>query len=156
MDPVDPDILVWFAVRDALLATNAFDPDGVFLWAPEDQGQGTDITAAAWIEQIGGQDRDEFDAQPAGALNETTQLKITFAFRADDPTERDMGAKNLLNVAKKALNGQVLLAGFTIPGWTRFLNWSWSKPGAPERQIVCIFQYQSETEGWNAFETTEQ
>lgn len=152
---MDPDIKVWIAIRDTLQATDAFDPDGVFLWAPEDQGQGTDLAAAAWIEQVGGQDRDEFDAQPAGALNETTQLKITFAFRAEDPFERDRGVKNLLNVAKKALNGQVLLAGFTIPAWTRFQSWAWSPPGAPERQIVSMFTYQSEYEGWNAQETEE-
>jgi hypothetical protein len=143
------------AIAAALLATNAFDANGVWLVSPEDQGQGTDVAAAVWIEPTTGAIRDEWDAQPDGGVTITAILKITFSFRAEDPQSRDEGVERLFDVACNALNGQVLVEGFTIPAWTRFQSWTWSPPGSPERQIVSMFRYDYEIEGWDSFDTTE-
>lgn len=142
------------AIQTAMLGTNVFDPDGVFLFAPEDQGEGTDVTAAAWIEPIASALRDEWDAEPSGGIMTTVNLRITLAYRAEDPTARDRRTELLFNAACIALNGQVLIAGFTIPAWTRFTSWQWLPPASPERRIVAMFMYQYEIEGWNAFDVT--
>ena len=143
------------AIADLLVATGAFDRQGVWLVAPEDLGQGTDIAAAVWIEPVSTTIRDEWDAQDSGGITMTAMLRITFAFRAEAAEARDDGAERLLNAAADALNGQILVPGFTIPAWTRFLLWMWSPPAPPERQIVAMFRYDYEIEGWTGFDTTE-
>jgi hypothetical protein len=144
------------AIAAALVTTNLFDANGVWLFDPADVGEGTDVTSAAWIEPLTGSIRDEWDAQSDAGITVTVLLRITVAYRNENPLLRDRGAEKLFNAACSVLNGQVLIAGFTIPAWTRFLTWTWSPPAAPERQIVCTFQYQYEIEGWTSFDTTEE
>ena len=143
------------AIQALLQAQTAYDQVGVWLFSPEDQGEGTDVGAACWIEPIGTAIRSEWDNAPEGGITMTASLRITFAFRAEEAQARDEGVELLFDTAADALNGQVLVEGFTIPAWTRFLSWSWAPPESAERRIVSMFSYQYEIEGWDSFDTTE-
>jgi hypothetical protein len=138
----------------ALQATGAFDPGAVWLFAPSDQGEGTSATAAAWVEPISSSETDLSDSQPDGGIDVTSEIRLTFAFRADDPQKRDEGVENLLEFAQNALNAQSL-AGLTMPAWTRIASWRWVEPTPPERQIVAMFSYRYVVEGWTDFDTSE-
>ena len=143
------------AVQTLLQATGQFDPNGVWLFSPEDQGEGTDATNACWIEPFASELSDPWDAQTGGGVIVSARLRITFASRADDPQKRDEAVELLFNAAANALDGQTLVAGFTLPAFTRFVSWTWLEPDAPERRIVSIFSYQYELEGWGGFDLSE-
>ena len=142
------------AMALALSATGAFDAEGVWLWSPENLGQGTSVGRAVQIEPGNSNVANPWDAQPWGGILIQSQVKVTLLYRDEDAQKRDEGAENLLQVCQNALNGQNL-AGLTLPALTCFLNWSWLNPQPPERQITSIFQYSYIVEGWNAFDTTE-
>jgi hypothetical protein len=142
------------AIKEALEATRAFDTAGVWLWDPEDFGEGTSIAAAAWIEPATGAIDDRWDDAPGGGVIVTSTCKITIAARAEDTRLRDEMAENLIMFAFNSLNGQSL-AELTLPEFTRFQSWTWLPPTPPERQIACTFSYQYIVEGWNDFDVTE-
>ena len=142
------------AIADALAATGAFDANGVWLWSPENLGQGSSVGRACQIEPGNSTVDTRWDAQTVGGVIIQSQVKLTLLYRDDDTQKRDEGAENLLQQAQNALNGQSL-AGLTLPALTRFQNWNWVNPQPPERQIICIVQYSYIVEGWNAFDITE-
>ena len=120
-------------IQQTLQGTGEFDDNGVWLFAPEDLGEPTDEARVAFIEPVSTVISDLWDAQTDGGLIMTCTLRITFSCRASDPQARDDGVEQLLNVAQNALNGQVLISGFTLPALTRFQTWNWSPPGARPR-----------------------
>ena len=142
------------AIQTALAATGAFD--GVWIWGlPENYGTGASQLAAAAIEPQASQQDDKWDSQTAGGLVVTSQVRITLLYRNDDPQLRDEGAELLLDTAANALNGTDLVAGFTLPAFTRFRSWTWQTPVPPERRIVAAFEYQYEIDGWDSYDTTQ-
>ena len=144
------------AIQTSLQAQTAFDGAGVWLFSPEDRGEGTDVAAARWIEPVGTSIRSEWDDSPDGGITMTASLRITFAFRGGKRRRcATKGSSYFLIPRPTLLNGQVLVPGFTIPAWTRFLSWSWSPPESVERKIVSMFSYQYLVEGWDSFDTTE-
>jgi hypothetical protein len=147
----DRDVRV--AIAAALQATRAFDAQGVWLWSPEDLGQGTSVGRGVQIEPGNSTVADPWDAQTWGGIVIQSTVKLTLLYRDEDTQKRDEGAENLLQQAQNALNGQSL-AGLTMPAMTRFQSWSWANPQPPERQIICVFQYSYIVEGWAAFDTT--
>ena len=143
------------AIADALQATDAFDPNGVWLFSPETMGQGSSVGRAVQIEPGNSTVDTRWDAQTVGGVIIMSQVKLTLIYRDDDAQKRDEGAENLLQQCQNALNGQNL-AGLTLPALTRFQTWNWAQAQPPERQIICVFQYSYIVEGWNAFDTTEE
>ncbi len=146
------------AIRDALLATSAFD--AVWIWGlPEDYGSAASQLKAAAIEPVSSDQSDRWDAQPAGGLIVTSKVAITFLARDDDPQARDETAELLFDTAANTLNGENFAeyngnVAMTMPGWTRFLSWRWEKPVAPERRIAATFSYAYIVEGWDNYDTT--
>jgi hypothetical protein len=137
-----------------LIATNAFDPGAVWLWCPDDLGEGTSLTSAVGVEPESSSQRDEWDDQPGGGLIVTSTVMITVYHRLEDTQLRDEGAERLLAVAANALNGKAL-ANLTMPALTRFVSWRWQTPAPPERKIVATFSYQYISEGWVDYDTEE-
>lgn len=142
------------AVQVALLATNAFDPDAVFIWGlPEDYGTGASKVCAAVLVPQSSRQEDLWDSAPAGGLVITSRLGITLLYRNEDPQARDEGAELLLDTAANALNGQSL-AGLTFPQMTRIIQWDWQPVTVPERRIQAILTYQYIVEGWESYDVT--
>ena len=142
------------AIQAALLATDAFDPNGVWLWGlPENYGSGACEARAAAIEPVSSTQDDRWDSEPAGGLVVTSQVRLTLLYRHEDPQLRDEGAELLLVTAANALNG-ASLAGLTLPPFTRFTAWSWQTATPPERRIAATFTYQYISEGWDAYDET--
>jgi hypothetical protein len=140
------------AIQAALVATGAFD--AVYVWGlPEDYGSGASNMALAVIEPESSAQEDRWDAAPTGDLIVTSRATITLIFRAEDPQIRDEAAELLFDTAANALSGQSL-AGFTVPGLTRFVSWKWQPPTAPERRITAVFSYQYIVPGWDEYDTT--
>jgi len=138
------------AIHDILLATGAFD--GVWIWGlPEDFGTGGSQLAAVAIEPQSSVLEDRWDSAPGGGLVITSRLTITLIQRDDDPQLRDEAAERLFELTAGALNSQCL-SGLTLPQFSRFLDWRWEKPVAPERRIVATFSYSYIVEGWTAFD----
>jgi hypothetical protein len=138
------------AIQSALVETGAFD--SVWIWGlPDDCGTGASLLAAAAIEPASSNQTDHWDATPGGGLLITSLVTITFLYRHEDPQLRDEAVELLFDTAADALNGQCL-AGFTLPGLTRFMSWRWEKPAAPERRIASIFSYVYVVEGWDAYD----
>lgn len=141
------------AIQTALVATNAFD--GVWLWGlPENYGSGASQFAAASIQPMSSRQEDRWDSQTAGGLVITSTVQIMLLYRENDPQLRDEACELLFDTAADALNGTDLVAGFTLPGMTRFRQWTWQEPQPPERRIVAIFEYQYEIDGWDSYDTT--
>jgi hypothetical protein len=142
------------AVQTLLEATGAFDSGAVWLWGlPEDYGTGTSLQAAVAIDPVSSTQDDRWDSEPGGGIVIASMLKLTFLYRNDDPQLRDEGAELLMDTAANALNG-VSLAGLSMPGLTRFLNWSWNPPAPPERRITAMFSYQYLLDGWQSYDET--
>ncbi len=140
------------AIVTALQATGAFDAGGVWInGRPEDHGAGASNVAAAAIEPVSSSLDDRWDAPVEGGLVVTSVVAITLFFRHEDAQLRDEAAELLFDTAANALNGQSL-AGFTLPGLTRFTSWRWEKPAPPERRITATFTYQYIIEGWYDFD----
>jgi hypothetical protein len=140
------------AIQTALVDTQAFD--SVWIWGlPEDYGTGASNLAAAAIEPESSTQDDRWDAATSGGLIVTSRVAITLLYRHEDPQLRDEAAELLFDTAADALNGQCL-AGFTLPGLTRFVSWRWEKPAAPERRITASFSYVYVVDGWDAYDTT--
>jgi hypothetical protein len=138
------------AIRDALIATGAFD--GVWIWGlPEDHGIGASQLAAAAIEPESSTQEDHWDSAPGGGLIITSRVTLTFLQRNDEPQLRDEAVECLFNSAANALNGQSF-GGLTLPQLSRFLLWRWEKPVAPERRITSTFSYSYIVEGWTAYD----
>jgi hypothetical protein len=138
------------AIRDALVATNAFA--GVWLSGrPEDYGQGASELTAAAIEPVATSLTTGWDAQTAGELDFTATVTVTLLARSEDPQLRDELAEQLLDVLHNAVNGQSL-AGFTLPGKTIVQSWRWQPVTPPERRIQATvsFAYLVTWEGWDA------
>ena len=142
------------AIQAALVATNAFDADSVWIWGlPEDYGTGASSFAAAAIEPESSVQEDRWDSAPDGGLIVTSRVTITLLYRHEDPQLRDEAVELLFDTAANALNGQSL-ADITSPQLTRFLSWRWEKPTPPERRIAATFSYQYIVEGWNEYDET--
>jgi hypothetical protein len=138
------------AIRDALLATSAFD--GVWIWGlPENYGTGSSQLAAAAIEPESSNQDDHWDGAGETGIVVTSRVTITLLYRHEDPQLRDEGAELLMDAAANALNGQSL-AALTLPDLTRFVSWRWQAPTAPERRITAVFSYQYIVEGWAAYD----
>ena len=105
------------------------------------------------IEPESSTQEDRWDSQTGGGLLVTSRVTITLYARAEDPQIRDEAVELLLDITANALNGESL-AGLTLPGLTRVLQWRWEKPAPPERTIPVIFSYQYIVEGWDAYDTT--
>ena len=142
------------AVQAALVATNAFDPEAVFIWGlPEDYGTGASKACAAALVPQSSRQEDLWDAAPAGGLVITSRLGITLLNRNDDPQLRDEGAELLLDTTANALNGQSL-AGLTFNQTTRITQWDWQPPASAERRIQAILTYQYIVEGWDEYDVS--
>jgi hypothetical protein len=140
------------AVHDTLVATDAFDPGGVWLWGlPEDYGTGTSIRAAVSIQPQSSTSDDRFDGAETIGIVVTSLVSIVVFFRDEDPQVRDEGVEFLFNTAADVLNGQSL-GGLTLPDFTRFTSWRWNAPTAPERSIACTFTYQYLVDGWDGLD----
>lgn len=140
------------AIQSALVETGAFD--SVWIWGlPEDYGSGASALAATAIEPSSSDQTDRWDDAPEGGLVVTSLVIVTFLYRHEDPQLRDEAVELLFNTAADALNGQCL-AGFTLPGLTRFVSWRWEKPSAPERRISATFSYAYIVEGWDSYDVT--
>jgi hypothetical protein len=141
------------AIQTALQATDAFD--AVYLCGlPEDYGSGASQLAVAVIEPESTEQTDIWDDQNIGALVNQSRVTITLLARNEDPQLRDEAVEDLFDVATDALNGAALVAGFTIPAYTKFKGWRWEKATAPERRIVASFMYSYIVPGWGSYDTT--
>jgi len=138
------------AIVTALTASGAFDAVSL---TGLPSSTAASAYAAAFIEPVSSTQDDRWDSQPDGGLVVTSTVRLTLAYRAEDPQLRDEAAELLLDTAADALNGQNL-AGLTLPGLTRFTGWSWQPPTPPERQIIAMFSYQYIVEGWDSYDTT--
>ena len=142
------------AVQTALIATNAFDPDAVWVWGlPEDYGTAASLTAAAAIVPQSSRQEDLWDAAPAGGLVITSRVGLILLYRHEDPQLRDEGAELLLDTAANALNGQSF-GGLVFPQTARIGQWDWQPVTVPERRIIAIYSYQYDVEGWDNYDTT--
>ncbi len=138
------------AIRDALLATNAFG-DAVWITGlPEDSGSAASDLLAAAIEPQSTNLNTGWDAQTDGGLCYSSTVTVTLLARNDDAQLRDEQAEQLLDVLANAVNG-VSLAGITLPGKTYVSAWAWRPAMAPERRIAATvsFQYLVLWEGWD-------
>ena len=120
---------------------------------PRNMGLARRSLAAAVIEPSSSDQTDRWDVTPGGGLLVTSLVTITFLYRHEDPQLRDEAAELLFDTAADALNGQCL-AGFTLPGLTRFVSWRWEKPTPPERRIAAVFSYAYIVEGWDSYDVT--
>jgi hypothetical protein len=137
------------ALKDALVVTGAFS-DVWLTGLPENYGGAASDLTAASIEPSGTSLTTGWDAQLAGALDYTARLNVTLLARHDDPQLRDELAEQLLNTLHNSVNGQSL-AGFTLPGKTYVMSWTWQPASPPERRIsaVVTFAYLVIWEGWD-------
>jgi hypothetical protein len=129
------------AIRDALLATNAFDADAVYLSGlPEDRGQSCDDRRACSIEPFELDFTDVYD----GDMNLDTILEgrvtLTFMAREEDPQARDEAAEALLLVGVNTLSLSNL-AGLTFPAFSRFNRARFLPAKHPERRVRVDFTY---------------
>lgn len=156
------------AIRDALVATDAFD--AVWLGAPTEGTSAFDRLAI--IDPVGAGIASS--AHHAGAIAETGRLgtglgwddradslldytgtaKLTLIARDEDPQIRDEMAEQLLAVLCNAVNGQVLVPGFTIPAKTIVAHWTWKDASPPERQIEATVSY-GFLVPWNAWDVSD-
>src|SRR5262245_5156296 len=93
------------AIRDALIATNAFSAvcsTGLH----EDYGQGASELAAAAIEPAHTGLTTGWDAQIAGGLDYTATCTVTLLARHEDAQLRDELAEQLLDTLANAVNGK--------------------------------------------------
>lgn len=95
-----------------------------------------------------------WDSSTAGSLPFLTQILITVIARDQDPETRDDLAEQMLAAAQNAVNGQVLVEGFTSPMDTLVGNWTWAKPVAPERRVAAIARVMYLVPAWNEFDTS--
>lgn len=148
------------AIRSALIATNAFDDQGVFLWGFNNAAdEGADKTRAVAIIPLDGAEEDLYDDVLAGQMFETDRCKLVILVRDGDDRQRDEDADRLLNVCKDALNGNALNAVMgaqnLYPQWTKILRWSRKEPTPPQREIEAIFQFRFDAPTWVSFDTSE-
>lgn len=83
-----------------------------------------------------------------------TQVTITVIARDQDPETRDNLAELTLAYIQDAIDGQVLVDGFTAPMDTIIGNWTWSKPVPPERRVAAIARVAYLVPGWDGFDTS--
>jgi hypothetical protein len=140
------------AIVAALEATNAFDAIYTTGLPNFDDQSAEDILAVS-IQPIDWNERDEFDDAPSAYMQIESRLRLVFVARTADPQARDDSAEDLLDFARDALNGQVL-AGITLPTWTKFSSGKWEDPTPPERKITAVFTYRYLVPTWADFDTT--
>jgi hypothetical protein len=142
------------AIKAALDATNMFDPTGVQIFGlPEYQGLGASVIAGAFIEPHTGSETSWADATEGIGLYVDGQVRITLAYRGEDPQLRDEAAELLLVTVCNALNGEDL-GDMIIPDLARVHNWEWLEPTPPERRIRLFFRYRYLQTGWDSFDDT--
>lgn len=142
------------AIRQRLIDTNEYD--GVFLGAmPDYQGEAASLGAAVFIEPGDTSENSLSDDAPAGMIEYACRIKFTFVARDQTPEIRDALCENLFATASNALNGQVLVEALIVPTKTRFTNWRWIDPTAPERRIAATFQADYLIDGWDELDTEE-
>lgn len=137
------------AMRDALLATSAFD-DVLIGRDVEDYGAGG-IGAWCRIDPIGDSGRGMWDE--GDELEVTSKVKITITARHEDQQMRDEMAERLVNVARNAINDQSH-ASLTMPGLTGFDSARWLPPKHPARQVEATFSYRYFQDD-NTYDTAE-
>lgn len=140
------------AIVAALKATNAFD--AIYTTGlPNFDDQSAEDVLAASIQPIEWVEIDAYDDAPAGYSQIESRLRLVFVARTEDPQVRDDSVEDLLEFARNALNAQVL-AGITLPEWTKFASGKWEDPAPPERKITTVFTYRYLVSTWANFDTT--
>lgn len=136
------------AIQALLEATHAFD--NVYLSElPESRGRSAGELKVAVLEPNDWEELDESD--DAADVQDTVRMrfKLTLMVREEDPALRDSEVDRLLNVCKNVIDGQQLVAGQTIPGWTKLKRAKWEPARAPERRMTVT----GETAYWVDGET---
>lgn len=140
------------AIVAALQATNAFD--AIYTTGlPKFDDQSAEDLLAVSIQPIDWSESDAYDDAPAGYMQIEGRVRFVFVARAQDEQTRDDSVEDLLDFARNTLNAQVL-AGVTMPTWTKFVSGKWEDPTPPERKITAVFMYRYLVPTWTDFDTT--
>lgn len=158
---VEPDVLrtggvrdrdIRNAIRDALLATGAFDE--VVLARQEDDYTTVGIESRKLIIEPFDQGMMyQSDYAAIENLMVDSRLKLSFLSRADDPQIRDERLEAMVNVAYNTMIG-VCWLGLTFPAFTQFVQHAkWLPPKHPVRRADAIYSYRYEPS--TTFDVTE-
>lgn len=124
------------AIRDLLKETRQFD-DVYLSGLPEQHGRSAGELKIAVLEPNDWEELDESDDPDDVQDTVRMRFKLTLIVRAEDPELRDREVDRLLNVAKNVIDGQPLVLGQTIQGWTKLRRGKWEPAkGIERRQAV--------------------
>lgn len=123
------------AIQALLQETRQFD--AVYLSElPESRGQHAGELKVAVLEPTDWDESDDTDDPDDVQDTVRQRFKLTLMIRDDDPVARDREVDRLLSTCKNAINGQPLVPGQTIPGWTKLRRGKWEPARAPERRMT--------------------
>jgi hypothetical protein len=140
------------AIASALEASGFFDAVITTGLRKLDDQAAEDLRAVS-IQPVSSTQSDTWDAPVAAYVQVDSTVRLIFVVRAQDEQTRDDTVELLLMHAQDLLNGQIL-AGITLPEWTKFTSYTWEDPTPPERKITAAFAYRYLVSGWNSFDTT--
>jgi hypothetical protein len=121
------------AIRDLLQETRQFD-DVYLSELPEARGRGAGELKVAVLEPNDWEELDESDDPDDVQDTVRMRFKLTIIVRAEDPELRDREVDRLVNICKNTIDGQPIVLGQTIPGWTKLRRGKWDPAKAPERR----------------------
>jgi hypothetical protein len=142
------------AIRDLLAETDAFD-DVYLSELPDGRGRGAGELKVAILEPVDWDELDESDDPDDVQDTVRMRFRLTLIVREEDPVLRDREVDRLLNVCKNAIDGQPLVVGQTIPGWTKLRKGKWEKPITPERRMTITGETAYFVDGDDQHDETE-